>query len=243
MNAVQRPIVASYVANNTEVLGYILTLFFKQPSKIADVTWGKGSFWRQQVEQKKVDVVHVHTINGEAPCVTPGRHTVYASDLSTGTDCRALPYRDDMLDGLVLDPPYAGTGGTGINQKDDGTQTKASGYGTIQGYGNQVLGSRSTDKILELYYEGIQEAWRVLRWDGLILVKCMDQVESGQLRLLHVDLVNHLRDHGWTIEQVFYVTALKDPLMRHPYQHHARQNISMWLVARKSRKQLRKSAR
>jgi hypothetical protein len=166
--------------------------------------------------------------------VPEGHHLILASDLKRGIDCRVLPYADCFLDGLVLDLPYAGQGGQGTNKKRDGTPAKKSGYGTIDGYGNDLLGSRSTAEILKLYYEGAVEARRVVKRKGLMVVKCMDQVESGQLKLLHIDIITNLSTTDWTIEQLFVVTTVRPPLMRHSYQKHARQNHSYFIVARKA---------
>lgn len=227
------PVVASYVGNNTDVMAHILRIYFRKPSRIADVTYGKGSFWRRQVAERVVQVVQIH--ESRTVAVVTGRHVVYASDLATGTDARNLPYNDGQLDAVINDFPYAGTGGTGQNKKKDGTPTKAAGFGTISGYGNQVLGSRSTDVIMTLYYEGLVEATRVIRTGGLIVVKIMDQVCAGKLRLLHNDMINRLETKGWLMEQIFYVTSERAPLMRHQYQYHARQNVSHFLVARKTK--------
>jgi hypothetical protein len=247
-------IVSSYVAGNSEVLGKILMLYFPSPSLIADVTWGRGSFWAQQVTANEVRIWQTHEFapDGRTPpwFLPPNykepetRHQVMASDLQTGTDFRKLPFDRRTFDGLVLDPPYAGQGSTGGNIKSDGSIAKASSYGTITGYGNGYLGSRSTAKILDLYYEGITEARRVLKRDGILVVKCMDQIESGRQVLLHVDIINHCRERDWEVLDIFYVTAKREPLWRKcaadcptPHKHygqqyHSRKNISIFILFR-----------
>jgi hypothetical protein len=50
-------------------------------SIVADVTWGKGVFWKN---------------------VPEGLYDVRATDIATGVDCRALPYTDSSMDCVVL---------------------------------------------------------------------------------------------------------------------------------------------
>lgn len=63
----------------------ILKLHVRPGSKIADVTFGKGSFWNR---------------------VNPKNYELIPSDLTTGTDFRNLPYESGSFDVVVLDPPY-----------------------------------------------------------------------------------------------------------------------------------------
>jgi ubiquinone/menaquinone biosynthesis C-methylase UbiE len=107
---------------------------------------------------------------------------------------------------------------------------KPSSYNPIQQYGNSFLGSRSVDKILELYYAGIDEAWRVLKPKGILIVKTKDQIESGKQRYLTVDVINYCTHDAWTNLDRFIVVSQRKPQMRHPYQYHARKNSSEFLL-------------
>src|SRR5438132_611303 len=83
---------SSYAGTNDEVFHHIISLYAKPGSTVADVTYGKGVFWRK---------------------VPSGTYKLLRSDLSTGTDCRKLPYKDGLVDCVVFDPPYMHTpGGT-----------------------------------------------------------------------------------------------------------------------------------
>ena len=70
---------------NDRIFPRILDLYVKPGSIVADVTYGKGVFWRN---------------------VTDGRYELRATDIQDGVDCRALPYGDGEVDCVVLDPPY-----------------------------------------------------------------------------------------------------------------------------------------
>lgn len=78
-------IVSAHVGTNDEVFAKILDLHVPEGAIIADVTFGKGVFWKK---------------------VPPGKYTLIPSDIATGTDCRNLPYKSESLDCVVLDPPY-----------------------------------------------------------------------------------------------------------------------------------------
>src|SRR5437899_1223306 len=83
---------AAHVGNNAELFPEVISLYVPQKSRVADVTYGKGVFWKQ---------------------IPPGTYRLFATDLSTGTDCCALPYNNENMDCVVLDPPYMHTpGGT-----------------------------------------------------------------------------------------------------------------------------------
>src|SRR5215210_6144647 len=90
--ATNQLVVTAYQGNNDEVFPKVLSLYVAPGSTIADVTYGKGVFWRN---------------------VPKDRYILLATDLESGTDSRCLPYEDSSLDALVFDPPYMHTpGGT-----------------------------------------------------------------------------------------------------------------------------------
>lgn len=75
---------SAYVDGNENVFPHILGLYVKPGSTVADVTFGKGVFWRN---------------------VPKDEYDLLPSDIRSGTDCRNLPYRDGEIDCIVLDPP------------------------------------------------------------------------------------------------------------------------------------------
>src|SRR5689334_22099396 len=78
-------ILSAHVASNAEVFAQLMALHVPEGSRVADVTWVKGAFWR---------------------LIPDDRYAVLATDLQMGVDCRVLPYPDGSLDAVVLDPPY-----------------------------------------------------------------------------------------------------------------------------------------
>src|SRR5262249_5172724 len=79
----------SVQGSNADLLANVSALYFNPGDRIADVSYGKGAFWRQ------VDLSQFH---------------FFASDLLTCPnalyDFRRLPSPDNDFDVVVLDPPY-----------------------------------------------------------------------------------------------------------------------------------------
>jgi Flp pilus assembly pilin Flp len=75
--------------DNADLMERIAALYFKPGFRIADVTYGKGVFWRN---------------------IDTTQYDFHPSDLKTcptaAFDFRRLPYRSGTFDVVALDPPY-----------------------------------------------------------------------------------------------------------------------------------------
>jgi hypothetical protein len=195
---------------NDEIFPEILGLYVKPGSTVADITFGKGVFWKR---------------------VPKNLYRVLATDLKTGVDCRNLPYENHSLDCVVFDPPYMHTpGGTAhVNHQN---------YENY--YANNIATNGSSKKyheaVLDLYFQTAHEAKRVLKPEGFFVVKCMDEVCANQQRLTHVELVNEFVSHGFVVEDLFVLLRNNRPgVSRVLRQVHARKNHSYFLVFRKAK--------
>jgi hypothetical protein len=197
------------VGTNADVFSYVLDMHVPDGSTIADVTFGRGVFW------KKVD---------------KNRYRLKATDLMTGVDFRQLPYGAGEIDALVLDPPYMHTPGGTAHR---GHQNYEAYYRNNEGEG--YGGIKYHDAVLRLYMDGITEALRVLRAKGVLILKCQDQVCAGHMRLTSVELSHFLVRTGWTVEDLFVVVAHNRPGISRlkGKQKHSRRNHSYFLVASK----------
>lgn len=188
---------------NDELFPAVLALYVAPGSVVADVTYGKGVFWRH---------------------VPPESYELLATDLSTGTDCRELPYENGSLDCVVFDPPYMHTPG--------GTAHK--GHQNFERYyqNNKATSPRKYhEAVLDLYFDGAREAWRVLKPNSVYIVKCQDEVCANQQRLTHVEIINELATYGFVAEDLFVLVRRSKPgVSRVLRQVHARKNHSYFLV-------------
>lgn len=203
---------SSFVGDNALIFNDILKLHVPLGSKIADVTYGKGAFWKS-TNLKDYELL--------------------ASDLKTGVDCRNLPYEDHSIDALVLDPPYM----EGLFRQNE---THLAGSGSHASFRDHYSDGKSTkyseegpkyhDKVLELYFQAGAEALRVLKPYGVFIVKCQDEVSANRQRLTHVELINKW-EKDFYCKDLFVVTRNNKPIVsRLLKQEHARKNHSYFLI-------------
>jgi len=191
--ATNRLIFSALQGTNDELFPQILSLYVAPGSTVADVTFGKGVFWKR---------------------VPKNRFELLATDLESGVDCRELPYSAGSIDCVVLDPPYMHTpGGTAhVNHQN------YEGY-----YRNNSTNSarRYHESDLDLYFSAAREARRVRRDNGILIIKCADEVCANRQRLTHVEIINELTGNGFVIEDLFLLvrknhTNRGDGLVRGP---------------------------
>jgi hypothetical protein len=189
---------------NDELFPQILSLYVEPGSTIADITYGKGIFW------KKVDAK---------------KFILKKTDLATGTNCTSLPYRTGSIDCVVFDPPYMHTpGGTA----HVGHQHYEQYY---RNNGTAHPSKKYHEAVLDLYFRTADESNRVLRDGGIFIVKCQDEVCANRQRLTHVELINEYGKKGFICEDLFVVVRRNKPGMsRVVRQVHARKNHSYFMV-------------
>ncbi len=196
---------SAFADGNDSVFPLVLGLYVKPGSIIADVTYGKGVFWRHIPESE---------------------YDLRATDIQDGIDCRDLPYNDESIDCVVLDPPYmhspGGTAHTGHKPFEVHYRNNASGNRTQSKYHEAVL---------DLYHDAGREAWRVLRERGVLIVKCQDEVCANRQRFTHVEIMSMYAEIGYVAEDLFIVMRNNKPgVSRTIRQVHARKNHSYFLV-------------
>ncbi len=201
---------SAYVGGNAEVFPKILALHVPKGSVVADVTFGKGIFWKN---------------------VPEGQYILKATDISMGIDCRQLPYADSSIDCVVLDPPYM----EGLFRRD---ADHLAGTGTYHAFRDTYSNGDSTDEgpkwheaVLDLYSKAGREAYRVLRKNGILIAKCQDEVSAGKQHLTHVEIVNEYESIGFYTKDLFVVVRTNNAsVSRLKKQVHARKNHSYFLV-------------
>lgn len=204
-NGSRSRIVTSAVSGrNADLIASAASLYLKPGMRVADVTYGKGLFWR------KVDTT---------------RFDFLPTDLKDGIDFRNLPYRDHSLDVLVLDPPYMSTRMTDTSLTDYNDA-----YRVTDSF--DALGIRNNADVLRLYAEGMTEAHRVVKPKGMVWIKCQDTVDTHHRQAFnHITIHNTATDLGWYPKDLFVLVPNTNIPNRWPYQKHARKNHSfLWIM-------------
>ncbi len=229
-NATNNLIFSAYQGSNNAIFPCVLELYVAENCRIADVTYGKGIFW------KNIDI---------------SKYEFFPSDLRTdglpedcrgGIDCRELPYQDEFFDVIVFDPPYMHTpGGTAHNGHQNYEEYYANNVEqnqhVIKTIWEETNGNppKYHEAVLDLYYRTGKEAWRVLKENGIFIVKCQDEVCANRQRLTHIEITIELEKYGFITEDLFVVMRTNKPGISRlkNRQQHARKNHSYFMVYRK----------
>jgi hypothetical protein len=210
-------VVSAHVADNSDVFPGILELHVPEGALIADVTYGKGVFWRK---------------------IAMDRYKVIGSDISQESwdvsmmaDCRVLPYPSSALDCVVLDPPYM----EGFYRKSNSQKAGSGTHRSFRSYyangTERPEGPKWQAAVHYFYFQAGAEAHRVLRDNGVLIVKCQDAVSANRQHLTHIILVNEYEKMGFYAKDLFVVVRKNKPgVSRIKHQVHARKNHSYFLV-------------
>ena len=209
-------VLSAHMGGNEFVFPQILQLHVPKGATIADVTWGRGVFWKN---------------------VSENDYKVLGTDISMGVDCRNLPYEDQSIDCVVLDPPYM-EGFYRKNQSQKAGSGSHSGLSEAYSNGDEINSdtkNTGTKKwhaaVTDMYFKASEDAYRVLRKKGILIVKCQDEVSAGKQWFTHVEIINELEKMGYYSKDLFVVVRNNKPAVsRLIKQVHARKNHSYFLV-------------
>jgi len=203
-------VMTAFVTGNAEIFPQILRLHVPDGSKIADVTYGGGVFWRN------VDL---------------SKYQLLPTDVANGVDCRSLPYEEGSLDALVLDPPYM----EGLLRANSDHKAGGGSFSAFRKYysngDEESRGPKWHAAVSDLYFKAGAEAFRVLKENGVMIVKCQDEVSANRQWLTHVEIINNYEQLGFYTKDLFVVVRQnKAGITRLLKQVHARKNHSYFLV-------------
>lgn len=218
------------VGNNSVLFADILALHVPVGSTVADVTYGLGAFWREVPRgEYKLLASDLDVKPADIPAEMAGK-------VLSGVDCRNLPYESGSLDCVVLDPPYM----EGLYRKNS---DHMAGSGTHRSFRKAYSSGKPTpevgngqapkwhDAVVDLYARACREAYRVLRPDGVLILKCQDEVSANKQRLTHVEIITGCESLGFYTKDLFVlVRANRAGVSRLKKQEHARKNHSYFLV-------------
>ncbi len=221
---------SAQIGENADLFARILHLHVPKGATIADVTFGQGAFWRNvrgsdyNLLASDIDAKSDHGIFPSNPI-----------EVKTGIDCRKLPYANASLDAIVLDPPYMEGLYRAVIDHLAGSGTHASfRHAYSNGKPTEEDGPKWHDAVVDMYVKAGREAYRVLKRDGMLIVKCQDEVSANKQRLTHVEIITAYESLGLYCKDLFVlVRANRAGVSRLKKQEHARKNHSYFLVFQK----------
>ena len=195
---------------NGHLIEAVAQLGYLSPrSRVLDMTFGRGGWWT---------------------CWRPDE--LVAHDLHTldGVDFRALPHVDGAFDVVCFDPPY-------VESRPD-RSTMPRGRDFLNRYGMDT-GPRNFAGMWEQLRKGLEEAARVVRPGGVVLVKCM-AYQSGK-RFRPVPAMVTVYAEGLGLDLADELTHRRNPGPGEwDSQNSSRRNTSTLLVLRRRRRRPRR---
>lgn len=192
--------------NNAELIADMPRLGYLHDDWLTfDPTYGLGRFWT--IWRPRVLL---------ASDIDPRAEGVF------GWDFTDLPVTSSSIGAVVFDPPY----------KLNGTSTDRGAAKADKRYGVTEYASQGDRH--RLIIDGITECVRVLKRDGMLLVKCQDQVNGGKVRWQTREFADHAESLGCRLVDMLHIRSYR-PQPPGRTQQHARRNFSTMLVLRKER--------
>jgi hypothetical protein len=135
----------------------------------------------------------------------------------------------------------------GLFRRSQSHLAGAGTHGAFREYYSNGTGTLGGPKyhaaVLDLYFRAGKEAYRILRPEGILIVKCQDEVSANTQRLTHVEIIHEYERIGYYTKDLFVVVRPNRPAVsRTKGQVHARKNHSYFLVFVKTRRRRSTSA-
>lgn len=200
-------IYSTIFGSSAEAFPQILLIHVKLGALILDCTYRKGVFWKR--------------MNGEYDVIRSDLAELPGLDLRA--DLRELPFRNQSVDCMVLDPPY------GNGSSNPRTDCISGSY--------DLPSCRTPEGIRKLYRSGLDEASRILRIKGILIVKCQSLVNGGRQHWIAEEIWREAELNGFEAIDRFLVVPKGMPILRHPDrpQQHARKWGSTFWVFKKEK--------
>lgn len=204
-----QPLASVWDGTDAELLEKMLDFYPRErPQRILDATVNTGRFWKGSSRP----VIGMDIEVKHYP-------TIVADNLQ-------MPVCDNSFDVIVFDPPHIPNQGRDIS-KDFNTR-----FGLVL-----KSSAENNYNFSHLYPPFAQEAYRILKPEGILLCKITDYVHGHRFQWAHVDFILATSEVGFCPCDCI-VKIRKSPIVspRWKKAHHARRHHCYWLIFRKSDK-------
>lgn len=204
-----QPLPSVWDGTDAELLEKMLDFYPRtRPQLILDATVNTGRFW--QASQRPVIGLDIE--------VKHYPHIV-------GNNMQ-IPFKAASFDAVVFDPPHI------PNQGKDQSKDFNTRFGLVL-----KSSAQNGYNFSHLYPPFAQEAYRVLKPEGILFCKIADYVHGHRFQWAHVDFIRAAAEVGFCPCDCI-IKFRKSPIVspRWKKAHHARRHHCYWLVFRKSNK-------
>lgn len=172
-------IIKSTNYNQIDLISDIIKLHVPQGFIDCDCTYSVGNFYKDgKIKEPQYKFD-----------IIPTRNDIIKAD------CRDLPLKDESLSCIIYDPPFLAT--TGKSLKTDN--------GNII---NRRFGVYPNEKELHQFYiDSLKELYRILKKDGILIVKCQDKISSSKQYMSHIFIYNEAVKIGFYPKDLFILLA------------------------------------
>lgn len=206
-------LIKSISYSQDEILKNIITLYNNGETFEVDPCYSKGKFYKD--------------IDRPRYCFDIEPQFDYVEKY----DCRQLPFENNSIDSIIFDPPFLATKGPSLTDNKNNNHI------------NKRFGVYPTEKeLFQMYKNSIKEFDRVLKQNGLLVIKCQDKVSGGKQYMSHVAIINYCTQLGLYCEDLFVLLA-KNRLVADwqvKNQKRSRKYHCYFLVFRKNNKKVKK---
>lgn len=158
--------------DNAEIIKSILKLHVPCGKIECDPTYSKGNFYKNtgiEPPDLKFDI-------------SP------QTEDTKECDCRHLPLCDGAVNSIMFDPPFLSSKGPSLKEKKARTNIITGRFSCFP----------TVEKLYEFYAQTLEEFYRVLSENGVLIFKCQDMVSSS------VQYMSHVYIHNMAVEKGFY---------------------------------------
>ena len=203
------PLSSIWDGDDSKLLELMLGFYPRsQPKTILDATFNWGRFW----------------IGSKRPVIGLDINSRYRP--SVVADNMQMPFKSDSLDVVVYDPPHI------PNQGKDQQKDFQDRFGLV------LKSSKENGyNFNHLYGPFSQEAYRILKPEGILLCKITDYIHNHRYQWAHLEFIMSAREAGFKACDCI-VKIRKGPIIdpRWKKAHHTRRHHCYWLIFRKSKK-------